>query len=149
MIGFIINKYKKFNIQHPLYARIFRFLVSGGTSTFTNIFLLYLFTDIFGIWYIISAVMAFIAAFIVSFSLQKFWTFNDMSKDGIHRQAIIYFTAALINLFINAGLLYVFVEYLKLHYLIAQVIISVFIAIENYFIYQFVIFKRTITNPNS
>ena len=142
MIDWTIRKYEELNDKYPTHTKIVRFLISGGTATFTNIALLYVFTDIFRIWYILSAIMAFIIAFVVSFTLQKFWTFQDMSKEGMHRQAIIYFTAGAINLGLNTVLLYVFVEYLGSHYLLSQIIISAFIAIENYFIYQFLIFKR-------
>lgn len=143
MIDWTIRKYGELNDRYPTHTKIVRFLISGGTATLTNLVLLYAFTDLLGIWYIASAIAAFIIAFIVSFTLQKFWTFGDMSRDGMHRQAIIYFTAGALNLCLNTVLLYVFVEYIGSHYLISQIIISALIAIENYFIYQFLIFKRS------
>ncbi|MFA6554483.1 MAG: GtrA family protein [Candidatus Paceibacterota bacterium] len=144
MVDWTIKKYIELNDKYPTHTKLVRFLISGGTATFVNIALLYVFTDVFDIWYITSAIMAFVIAFVVSFTLQKFWTFQDMSKEGMHRQAIIYFTMASFNLCLNAGLLYLCVEYIGLHYLSAQILISILIAIENYFVYQFLIFRRTI-----
>ncbi|MFA6404787.1 MAG: GtrA family protein [Candidatus Paceibacterota bacterium] len=149
MIDWTKNKYGELSSRYPIHAKVVRYLISGGTAAFTNILLLYLFTEIFGIWYIASAAMAFSIAFIVSFTLQKFWTFQDVSKDQIHRQAMVYLTVALFNLFINTGLLYMQVEYLGIHYIVAQLIASVFIAVESFFIYQIFIFKKKTENASS
>lgn len=149
MIDWTKDKYGELTGRYPIHAKIVRYLISGGTAAFTNITLLYLFTDIFGIWYIASAAMAFALAFIVSFTLQKFWTFQDISKDQIHRQATVYLTVALSNLLINTSLLYMQVEYLGIHYIVAQLIASVFIAIESFFVYQIFIFKKKTENATS
>lgn len=149
MIDWTKNKYNELNGKYPKHAKIGRYLISGGTAAFTNIVLLFLFTDIFGIWYIASAVLAFILAFIVSFTLQKFWTFQDGSKDQIHKQAVIYLTVAVVNLLVNTGLLYLQVEYLGVYYILAQLIASAVIAVESFFVYQIFIFKKETTDQPS
>jgi len=78
------NLYTQFDEHYPTHARVFRFLLSGGTALLTDLILLYLFTDLFGIWYVASAVAAFILAFMVSFLLHKFWTFGDHSREDFH-----------------------------------------------------------------
>lgn len=142
MIGWIRKRYEAVNSQYPIYAKVVRFLISGGTATLTNLILLYVLTDFVRLWYVVSAIVAFVVAFFVSFILQKFWTFRDLSQENIHRQAVIYFLAALFNLCLNTVLLYVLVEYFGVHYMIAQFFVSAAIAIENYFIYQCLIFNR-------
>jgi putative flippase GtrA len=118
-----------------------RYVISGGIATFVDLILLYLFTNIFGIWYIISAIMAFLFAFMVSFSLQKYWTFKDHSSHNIHFQALKYFTVTSINLGLNTLGIFIFVEYGHFHYLASQFIVSALIAVESYFIYHY-IFKE-------
>jgi len=145
MIGRATDFYTQLNKRYPAYTRVFRFLLSGGTALSTDLVLLYLFTDIFGIWYLASAVAAFILAFGVSFMLHKFWTFGDHSREGIHMQIGIYFLVAVTNLILNTLLVYVFVEWSNLHYLFAQILASALIAIESFFIYQRFIFQKTIT----
>ena len=142
MIDWTKNKYGELNTKYPKYAKVMRFLISGGMATFVNIGLLYVFTDLIRIWYVLSAALAFIFAFVVSFTMQKFWTFKDASKENVHRQALVYFLAGLANLGLNSLLIYILVEYSGLHYLMSQIIISAFIAIENYFIYQFLVFNK-------
>ncbi len=126
------------------FLKIMRYIVSGGITTFVDLSLLYIFTDAFHIWYLLSAVFAFIIAFFVSFFMQKYWTFQDVSKEGIHKQMITYLLIALINLGINTLLMYIFVNTIHLHYMIAQFITAGLIAISSYFIYKKVIFKKAI-----
>jgi len=134
--------YTRLDERYPTHARVFRFLLSGGIALGTDLILLYLFTDVFGIWYLVSAIVAFILAFGVSFSLQKFWTFGDHSREGIHMQIGVYFFVALINLGLNTLLVYLFVEWAGLYYLFAQIVASALIAIESFFVYQRFIFKK-------
>ena len=120
--------------------RVIKYVISGGTAAVVNIGLLYFFTDALGIWYIFSAVLSFIVAFIVSFSFQKFWTFEDRSTDRMHGQAAVYLAVALINLGINTALIYGFVEFLGVYYILAQIMAGVIIAFENFFVYKKFIF---------
>ncbi len=103
--------------------------------------LLFVFTHFFGIWYVLSSFFAFIFAFIVSFTLQKFWTFKDKGLSRVHSQGFLYFAVQVINLALNTTLLYILVEYLSLHYLLAQIIVGIVVAVWSFFIYQFIIFR--------
>ena len=118
-----------------------RFLISGGLAFLTSISILYVFTDILHVWYIISSVLAFVFAFGVSFSLQKFWTFRNHNIEVLRTQMSFSFIVALINLAINTVLLYGMVEFGHLYYLVAQVIATGLIACETYFVYKHVIFR--------
>lgn len=122
--------------------KISRYLFSGATAFGVNFLFLYTFTEWIGFYYLVSVVMAFLVAVVVSFILQKFWTFQNNSKAGLRRQAMVYITVATINTVINTLLVYLFVEYVNLHYLIAQFFSSGLIALESFFIYQFFIFKN-------
>jgi putative flippase GtrA len=116
--------------------RVLRFIIGGGIGAATDLAILYAMTDIFHVWYVISTAVAFIIAFIVSFVLQKYWTFQDHSNDRIHSQIALYFAVAAINTFLNTLLVYLFVNFYNVHYLIGQIIASILIAGESYFIYR-------------
>jgi len=122
--------------------RIFRFLVSGGTAVLTNVSCLLLLTEYFHIYYLYSSIASFFAGFLVTFFLQKFWTFQntDLSKAG--RQMSLTLIIAGVNLIINTFLLYVFVEFGHMWYLVAQVAASLLISIETYFLYKNLIFRQ-------
>lgn len=126
---------------------IIKFLISGCTATAVDLGFLYFFTDIMKIYYLVSAVIAFILAFFVSFGMQKFWTFRDNSRDKINRQLSQYLTVTLFNLLLNMFGLYIMVEKFNIMYLVAQFFMGGFIAIISFITYRFVIFT-TKNEPN-
>lgn len=136
----IRNTYHALNDSYPSLMRIVRFIVSGGTATAVNLSTLFLLTHFLNLWYLVSSAIAFILAFFVSFTMQKLWTFGDSSRVHLHSQAITYFFIILVGLAINTTLLYVLVEYARFHYLAAQLVSGVFIAIMNYFSYKRLVF---------
>lgn len=120
----------------------FRFLISGGIGTVLNLMMVYLLTDIMGIWYLYSTTIAFVISFFVSFTLQKFFTFQDHALDTIRAQAPKYLAVALINMGLNALSMYLLVERFGFHYLIAQICTIATISIESFLVYHYIVFKK-------
>jgi putative flippase GtrA len=136
------------------HARILKFLISGGTAAVVDLGVLYLLSDVYTNWYaglieksdavLIAAIIAFVFAFGVSFTLQKFWTFEDSSVDVIHSQLAMYLVLALCGLGVNTLFMYVLLNYTGLHYLAAQIFASAFIAVGNFFVYKHFIFTGAV-----
>lgn len=126
---------------HEAYLlKIARYLFSGGTATMVNLTVLYYCTSILGVWYIYSAFIAFLVAFSVSFTLQKFWTFRDMRTHKVHRQILLFFAVQLGALGVNIAGLYVLTEYVGLWYFFSQIIIFIGISVTNFVIFSKLIF---------
>src|SRR3989344_1307889 len=113
---------------------IMRFLAAGSIGVMLYYTLLYALTDLAGVWYMLSAVIASVVNWTSNFILQKFWTFGDRGTQGMHRQAGQYsFLAG--GLFAgNLALLYLLVEYARLWYLGAQVIVTMILTVISYFV---------------
>ncbi len=121
---------------------IVKFIISGGTAAFVDLVLIYALTDLFGLWYLLSAILAFLVAFVVSFCMQKFWAFRDTDLSRAHRQLISYLFVGVTNLFLNTFLVYVFVDIIGIWYFFAQIIASGLIALGSFFIYKHLIFSK-------
>ncbi len=119
-----------------------RFVICGTASAATNIFLLYVLTDLAGIWYLTSSVLAFVIALLVSFTLQKFVTFKDGATNKLHHQFSKFFVAALLGVILNTAIVYVCVEYLGVWYIISQVIAGIFVMVQNFMLYRLFIFTK-------
>lgn len=128
-------------IQIHKKKQIIKFVISGGTAFSVDLLLLFFLTDILKIWYIYSASIAFMAAFFVSFYLQKFWTFRDNSKK-VYKQMFIFFFAGTANVMVNAGGMYVIVDKLGIKYLFAQTIMTALLSTCSFLIYRFIVFKK-------
>lgn len=130
------------HIRKADYLKLVRYIISGGTAAASQILLTVFFTDIVGLWYLISTSIAFILAVVISFTLQKFWTFRHKETKGMHNQAFIYLVIALFGLATNDGLMYLFVSVVGLHYLPGQILSGAIIACVNYFLYAKLVFKK-------
>jgi putative flippase GtrA len=122
------------------HAQLVRFVLSGGTATISNLLVVFVLTDLLHVYYLLSSTAAFVTSFSVSFMLQKFWTFNDRKVDVVHKQLAISLSIAGFNLLLNTLFMYVFVEYVGLHYFVAQLLSTALIACETFFMYRHVIF---------
>lgn len=123
--------------------KLARFVVAGGTAATTQLVLLYAFTEYLGIWYLVSNVLAFCFSFLVSFTLQKLWTFGDVSRKNMHGQAGSYLTLQLFSLATNSLLLSLLVERAGWAYLPAEFFVLIIIAFGTFFVSQRFIFKGT------
>jgi len=130
------------------YKKIIKFLIAGSTAAGTTFFFVYFFTEIVGLWYLISSVFAFFFGIIVSFTLQKFWTFKGEQAKQTRHQLILFILFAAFGMAINATGMYLLVDKAHLWYMIAQFITAAGIAVMNYFVYQSVIFKHKSTGEN-
>lgn len=117
------------------YARILRFAIVGATAALVNVCVLYALTNWFGIWYIASEIIAFIVALVYNFYLQKLWAFGSRSGNHV-RQGFAFLILNIGNLFLNTALLYLLVEFAGFYYIVAQLIASLLVAFESFFLYR-------------
>ena len=119
-----------------------RYLIAGGIAGVTQLILLYAFTKLLHIHYLISTSVAFFIVFWISFFLQKLWTFAEKTRHRINKQVVYYFVMHSVNFFANGFLMYVFVSLLGIWYIVSQIIISLSIAGVTYFINKKYIFVQ-------
>lgn len=120
---------------------VLKFLVSGVVGVGLGFLTLYVLTEFFGVWYMLSAVIAFIFNYTSNFIFHKFWTFRGESGGKAHVQAFLYATLALALFFSGMFMLYVQVEWLHVWYLAAQVINTFILTIVS-----FVFTRRILTS---
>lgn len=116
-------------------------MISGGTATVIDLVALYILTDAYKIWYLLSAIIAFAIAFIANFAMQKFWSFAGEHEKKSHHQLFLFLSINLMNLAINASGMYLLVDKIKIWYIFSQIIMSALIAMESFFVYKVIIFK--------
>ncbi len=99
---------------------ILRYLLSGGSAAALNLVILYVLTDVFGVWYLFSSSVAFIASLAANYALQKYWTFRNCARADTQRQIIVYVVLCLANVLLNGGAMRFLVEKMKVWYVLAQ-----------------------------
>lgn len=118
-----------------------RYAISGGIAAMAGFLTIFFLTEVVGLWYLASSFSAFVVTMVIVFCLQKFWTFKNSRLDVLPKQAVLSVIVAVMNLFINSGLMYLLVDFLYLNYLLAQLCVYAFFAIFDFFIYKAIIFR--------
>lgn len=121
--------------------KIKRFIIAGSIGAITHFSILILLAEYGGFSIIFSTTMAFLVASVVSFTLQKLWTFESYDIRAVPSQMFLYVSVTVLNMALNALSMYAFTQKLEWHYLVAQFIISSLIAIESYMLYKYFVFQ--------
>lgn len=85
-----------------------RYLIAGATGGAIQTLGLYLWVSVLGLTadYLWGVVIAYCVALVVTFVLQKYWTFRDRTHTMLARQMVSYTAISLGNLGINTLILY-------------------------------------------
>lgn len=151
-MSFINNLYFKFRryFSHHFpktYCRceehksIVKFIIAGCTAGGADLVFLYIFHGVLRLEIVMSTSIAFILSFLVSFTLQKYWTFQNYSQRKMFNQLFLYIINALVGLNLNGLLMHLLVNKFHVWYLLSQVIVNLLLALLNFAVYKFIIFR--------
>ena len=104
----LLNRYKK----------LIKFMVVGGSGAILSMSLMYIFTSLLNIYYMVSYPMVFATVVCFNYYLNNKWTFIGYKSNGL----MIFFAGRIVTLLINEGVLYVIVSILGIHYLIGTIV---------------------------
>lgn len=116
--------------------RVVKYVISGGSGATVNLGTLFVLTHYVGIWYLLSSIIAFLISFFVGFTLQRTWTFNHRTSDGLVRHTSLYFAVVFGNTILNTVFVYSLVEFVHIWYIAAQFMSGILIACGSYFLYR-------------
>lgn len=121
---------------------ILRYGVSGVAGGLIQLLFDYIAVDILGRWYMEGVIVGFIVALMVTFTLQKYWTFRDNSREQSVRQFVFYTTISILSLIANAVLMRMFVEVLSFWYIWSQILTIIIVSGSSFLFHTFVTFKK-------
>lgn len=122
------------NLKH--YTKVLKYIVSGGSAAIVNIGSFAIMKGYFGFWYLSSSIIAYTFAFFVSFTLQKFWTFDNQETSGIRGEIVSFLIYNLFGLCLNTLIVYILVDHLSVSGILAQLIAGVAVALCSFFAYR-------------
>lgn len=132
----------RLGLYRPAVARelpkLVRFVLAGIAAAFVNLAVLYSLVELGQVWYLTSSVAGFLAGYVVSFVLQKFWTFKNYRLQSVTFQLPLHLSLALINLGLNTIIIFVLVEYTQFWYLASQIIATIIIAVDSFLVSRFI-----------
>ena len=116
-------------------ARIFRFLVIGGSAAAVHWLVVLAVVSQTGMEPLIANIIAFLCAFSVSYFGHKNWTFE--ARDQAHGPAAVkFFTVAVTGFCINESVYALLLKGMHIHYLIGSAVAIVTAAVSTYVLSQ-------------
>lgn len=134
-------------------VRFIKFGVVGGSGIFVNMGFLWFFTEIVGLYYLISSVLAIALAMISNFIWNDLWTWQDRGQPGVKPYLTRLVKFILVSSFAgyvgNLSLLWILTHFFHLHYLISNLFGIAVGTVLNYSINNFWTFKPVAENDQN
>ena len=120
--------------------KLIRFSIVGVGNTLVN-WITFFILNAFGVYYIISNIIAYIIATINSYIWNSLWVFKYGQGLNINT-SVKFFILNLVGLTINTTIMYILVDILNFNKFMALVLASVVVVIMNYTINKLWVFKE-------
>lgn len=127
----MINKLFKQKTDN-VFIQLFRYIFVGGTAFVVDFFFLWFFSDICGIYYLISAVLSFIISVLVNYIMSTKWVFNQDNIDNKVLEFNLFILISTIGLGFTEILLYLFTDIFGIYYLISKMLAAVIVLFWNF-----------------
>lgn len=127
-----------------IFIQFFRYLFVGGFAFIVDFTLLYVFSDICGIYYLISAMLSFIISLIVNYLISTYWVFNKNQMENKVMEFGIFSLIGVIGLIFTEIILYLCTDIIGLYYLISKIIATGIVMFWNFLARRFLFYGTDI-----
>lgn len=139
----MINKIFKEKTDN-IFIQLFRYIFVGGTAFIVDFFFLYFFSDILGIYYLISAIFSFIISVLLNYLMSTKWVFNQGNIENKILEFNLFILISTLGLIFTEILLYFFTDVLGVYYLISKVISAIIVLFWNFLARRVMFYGKTI-----
>lgn len=115
-----------------LIQQFIKFAGVGAVAFVIDYGFLVIFTELFGINYLISATLSFIISVIFNYVASMRYVFSHKEGMSRRREFVIFVILSVLGLGLNNLCMYVGVEFLSIHYLVTKIGATVIVAIFNF-----------------
>jgi len=117
--------------NEKLVNQILKFGVVGGLAFLIDYALLYVLTEYFNIYYLISSVISFIVSLIFNYILSIKWVF-DVTKKQTIKEVLIFVILSVLGLGINQVVMYIGADLLNIHYMFTKLVATAIVMVWNF-----------------
>jgi putative flippase GtrA len=113
-------------------VQVARYTVVGGLAFCLDFAILYVFTEFFGIYYLISAAVAFLFGVTLNYLLSVAWVFDQRRLNNRSQEYIFFACVGILGLLLNNLLIWGLTEFGGLHYMTSKAISGVSVYLFNF-----------------
>lgn len=136
MIGQLLK-----NKTNNTLIQLFRYTFVGGIAFIFDFGSLYILTEYYNIYYLISAAIAFLLGLTINYFLSIVWVFQKRSIESKYMEFIVFALIGIFGLVLNGLIIWFFTEIVNIHYMYSKLISTVIVYLWNFFIRKFVLFR--------
>ena len=133
----VLLKTKTDNTQ----IQLFRYTFVGGVAFIFDFGSLFILTEYFNVYYLISAAIAFLLGLTINYFLSIIWVFKKRAIKSKYIEFVIFTLIGIFGLALNEFLMWSFTEILNTHYLFSKLISTALVYLWNFFIRKFILFR--------
>lgn len=126
--------------SNNIFIQFFRYLFVGGTAFVVDFGLLYVFTDILNIHYLVSAGMSFVCGLLVNYFLSISWVFSQRKLANRLSELLVFAFIGCVGLALTSLLMWLFTDKAGLYYLLSKIITTVVVMLWNFLARKFTLF---------
>ena len=129
------------NQTDKTHIQFFRYIFVGGAAFVVDFVSLYAFTDIFGVYYLISAALAFIIGLMANYALSVTWVFNSRTLNNMWSEFTVFAIIGVVGLGLNELFIWLFTDYIGMYYLLSKIIAAALILSWNFSARKITLFR--------
>jgi putative flippase GtrA len=119
-------------------VQFFRYSITAGVSSLIDLLILWYMTDFLQIYFIISAIVAYIIGTLINYLFSSIWVFNKNTQDSVINEFAVadfgvFILIGGVGLVFLSSLMWVFTAIWRFHYLISKLLASIITYFWNFF----------------
>ena len=131
----------KFKISSPVLRQLIIYGTVALIPTSVDFLLLYVLTELIGVYYLCSVALAFSVGVFTSYLSQKKLTFKNESQQYFS-QFSFFCGVSLVGLILNILIVFSVVEFLNAWYLLGKILATLLVLVWNFSVHKYFTFKK-------
>ena len=115
-----------------LIMQIMKFGIVGVIAFFIDYGVMVLLTEVFGIWYLLSAMISFVVSVIFNYLASMKYVFSGKEGMSKKKEFVIFVILSVIGLGINQLGMWLMVDKLIIHYMISKIFVTGIVMVWNF-----------------
>lgn len=115
-----------------LLIQLVKFGIVGVISTLLDYGLMILFTEVFGIYYLLSSTLSYLISLVFNYLASMKYVFHGKENVSKWKEFVIFSVLCLIGMGINQLVLWLIVEYLSIDYRISKLLATAVVMVWNF-----------------
>lgn len=126
-----------------LMKQIVRFGVVGGLAFLVDYGVLWALVDLLGVNYLVASALSFAVSVIFNYVLSTLWVFECSGNGNRLHEFLVFVVLSVIGLLLNLAIMWLAVDVLGIHYLIAKIGSTGIVMVYNFVTRKLILERKT------